>query len=154
MVKCKSNTRFSSIENKVILTQTDTTVGFVSQNHEKLANIKSRPDSKPFIKIYNSFKNINSRIPQNKKAIVRRAKKTTFVIKNRAFRVDNSYKHSQLLRDLNWHYSTSANESSKSFCREFCEDKADIIVEDQNGLNELVSSRLLKINNIKIKALR
>jgi tRNA A37 threonylcarbamoyladenosine synthetase subunit TsaC/SUA5/YrdC len=154
MVRCKSNTRFSSIKNKVILTQTDTTVGFVSQNHEKLANIKSRPQSKPFIKIYNSFKHIQSRIPQNKKALVRRAKKTTFVVKNRAFRVDNSFKNSELLRELNWHYSTSANENAKSFCREFCEEKADIIIEDQKGLNELSSSRLLKINNTKIKALR
>lgn len=119
MVRCKSNTRFSSIKNKVILTQTDTTVGLISQDHSRLAHIKSRPNSKPFIKIYNSFSSINSRIPQSKKNIVRRSKKTTFIVKNRAFRVDSSYKQSQLLRDLNWHFSTSANEIGKNFERDF-----------------------------------
>ncbi|WP_373073931.1 hypothetical protein [Sulfurimonas sp.] len=154
MVRCKSNTRLSSIKNKVILTQADTTVGFISQNHNRLSEIKERPNAKPFIKIYNSFRSIQSRIPKSKKNLVRRANKTTFIVKNKAFRVDKTYKNSQLLRDLEWHYSTSANEIGKSFCREFCEDKTDIIVEDQNGLNELASSRLIKINNTKIKALR
>ncbi len=160
MVRCKSDTRLSSIDTDssqnlpVILTQTDTTVGFVSQNHSKLADIKSRPLNKPFIKIYDSFSSIETRIPKNRKNLVRRSKKTTFVVKNKAFRVDNTYKNSQILRDLKWHYSTSANESSKNFDREYCVDKADIIVEDKNGLNELSASKLLKINSYKIRSLR
>jgi len=154
MVRCKSNTRFSSITSSVILTQTDTTVGFISQNNNKLAHIKERSSSKPFIKVYNSFKHIKIRIPQNKKNLVRRSSKTTFIVKNNAFRIDSTHKYSQILRELKWHYSTSANENSKKFNREFCEDKADILIENKNGLHELSSSRLLKINNIKIKVLR
>jgi len=154
MVRCKSNTRFSSINKSVILTQADTTVGFVSQNYSKLSSIKSRPDSKPFIKIYNSFSELNYRVPQNKKNLVRRSKKTTFIIKNIAFRIDATYKNSQILRDLKWHYSTSANDKGKNFDRDFCENKADIIIEGKNGLHELTSSKLLRINEYKTRSLR
>ena len=154
MVRRKSNTRLPSINDKVILTQTDTTVGFVSQNHSKLSCIKSRPSSKPFIKIYNSFSSLKNRIPQNKKNLLRRSKKTTFIVKNIAFRIDASNKNSEILRNLTWHYSTSANEAGKNFDREFCESKADIIIEDKNGLHELSSSKLLKLNNSRIRSLR
>ena len=77
------------------------------------------------------------------------SKKTTFIVKNKAFRVAQSHLNSQLLRDLKWSYSTSANETNKKFSREFCEDKADIIIEDKNRLHESGSSTLLKINNSK-----
>ncbi len=224
MVRCKSTSRFSSINEDIILTQTDTTVGFVSQNHTKLSEIKSRPTSKPFIKIYAKF-HIDSlvkpendekgetrhskldttshskldttrhskfdttrhskfdtthhskfdttrhskldttrhskldlesipRIPKKHKNLVRRAKKTTFVVKNIAFRVTTNLKNSQILRDLEWHYSTSANKAGKNFDREFCESKADIIIENKDGLSELSSSTLIKLNNFKIRKLR
>ncbi len=154
MVRCKSTSRFSSVSKDVILTQTDTTVGFVSQNHTKLSEIKSRPTSKPFIKIYNSFLACESRIPQSKKNFVRRSKKTTFIVKNKAFRIISNLKNSQILRDLEWHYSTSANEATKNFNREFCESKADIIIENKDGLSECSSSNLIKLNNHKIRKLR
>lgn len=148
MVKSKSNSRLSSI----VLTQTDTTVGFISQNREKLYEVKSRANDKPFIQVYSSLycllKN-NHRIPQNKKQLIRRAKKTTFIVKNKAFRIAKSSLNSQFLRNLEWNYSTSANESGRNFNLEFCEDKADIIIQDKNGLHENSSSSLFKINNSK-----
>ena len=73
MVKSKVTSRLSSID-KVILIQTDTTVGFVSQNGEKLSLIKSRESSKPFIKIYSNFKTLalhNHRIPNKQKKMLR-----------------------------------------------------------------------------------
>jgi tRNA A37 threonylcarbamoyladenosine synthetase subunit TsaC/SUA5/YrdC len=157
MVRCKSDTRFSSIKNKVILTQADTTVGFVSQNHTRLTEIKSRPSSKAFIKIYDSLKTAlldAPRIPKKHKNLVRRAKKTTFIVKNTAFRVDARKKNSQILRDMSWHYSTSANEAGKDFDYKFCYSKADIIIQDKSGLNQLSASKLLKINHLKIRSLR
>ena len=152
MVKFKSTTRLPSIDSSVVLTQTDTTVGFISQDKVKLYEIKSRNPSKPFIKVYSNFSEFSShgnRVPKSKKNLVRRSKKTTFIIKNRAFRIAQSHLNSQVIRDLKWSYSTSANESSKRFDREFCEDKADIIVEDKDGLCESSSSTLLKINYVK-----
>lgn len=157
MVKCSSTARFSSLKVSVILTQTDTTVGFVSQNKDKLYKIKSRQNTKPFLKVYSSFKNlfeVGNRIPQKQKNYVRRSKKTTFIVKNRAFRVAKNSLNSNILRNSTWHFSTSANEANKRFDREFCENKADIIIEDKNGLYEDSSSSLIKISNSKRKKIR
>ncbi|WP_457746992.1 hypothetical protein [Sulfurimonas sp.] len=156
MVKINSTTRFSSINRDIILTQTDTTVGFLSQDAEKLAKIKSRPNTKPFIKVYTSFKALckDFRVPNKKKNLIRRSKKRTFIVNNQAFRVSNYNLNSQILRRTTWFYSTSANESHKSFDREFCEQKSDIIIEDKNTLFEGQSSLLLKINERKMRRLR
>ncbi len=157
MVKSKSFTRLSSLEVSVILTQTDTTVGFLSQNAKKLYEIKSRNTTKPFIRVYSNFKTLLSfghRIPNKFKNSVRRSKKTTFIVKNTAFRVVEPSLDSQILKNLQWNFSTSANESTKKFHREFCEKKADIIVEDNEGLHEYSSSSLIKIGKIKRRKIR
>ena len=141
----------------VILAQTDTTVGFLSQNAKELFEIKSRKETKLFLKVYDSFKeflNDSNRVPSSKKKLIRRSKKTTFIVKNQAFRVFASNLNSQILRDAKWRYSTSANQSAKSFNRNFCEAKADIIIENIDGLCENASSALLKINDSKIRRLR
>lgn len=141
----------------VILTQTDTTVGFLSHNAKKLYEVKSRQSSKAFIKVYRDFtslKNDAIRVPQNFKNEIRRSKKTTFIVKNRAFRVAKSPLNSKILQDLKWSFSTSANESGKNFDREFCEDKADIIIEDKDGLSEKSSSKLYKLGLCKKRRLR
>jgi tRNA A37 threonylcarbamoyladenosine synthetase subunit TsaC/SUA5/YrdC len=157
MVKIDSSSRFSRISSKTILTQTDTTVGFLSQDISLLREIKSRNSAKPFIKVCHNFKSLKNekvRVPNSKKNLLRRSKKTTFIIKNRAFRVAKYTLHSEVLRKLTWTYSTSANESGKKFHRDFCEEKADIIIEDENGLFEGQASKLYKINNTTIRRLR
>jgi len=157
MVKRKSTTRFSSLEVPTVLTQTDTTVGFLSQNADKLYEIKSRTNTKPFIKVFNNFNSFsksNLRIPKNQRNLVRRSRKTTFIVKNRAFRIAKVTLNSQILRDKTWNYSTSANKTKESFNRDFCEDKADIIIENLYGLKQNSSSTLLKINNHKIRKIR
>ncbi len=141
----------------VILTQTDTTVGFLSQDEEKLQDIKQRESSKAFIKLYKDFKTLlvsKHRVPNRFKNRVRRSKRTTYILKNRAFRVVKEYLGSQILRDSLWHYSTSANESKQSFNYEFCENNSDIIVQDKDGLKENSASTLYKMNNSKIKRIR
>jgi len=157
MVKINSSSRFSDITHKIILTQTDTTVGFLSQDATMLREIKSRKNNKPFIKVYSNFKTLKSekiRIPNSKKNLLRRSKKITFIVKNQAFRVAQYEVDSEILRKLKWTYSTSANESEKNFNRDFCEEKADIIVENGNRLFEGEASKLYKINNRAIKRLR
>jgi tRNA A37 threonylcarbamoyladenosine synthetase subunit TsaC/SUA5/YrdC len=140
----------------IILTQTDTTVGFLSQNETKLFEIKSRDTTKQFLKVYKSFKEFskNSRVPKSKRKLVRNSKKTSFIVKNQAFRISNNSLDSQILHNYGWNYSTSANESAKKFNREFCESKADIIIENSDRLSEQKASSLLKINNTKIRKLR
>lgn len=152
----------------IILTQTDTTVGFLSQDAARLYEIKSRKKSKPFIKVYSDFKTLlapkgfgslclgtcSNRVPQSQKNRVRRSKKTTFIVKNRAFRVAKTLLDSNILRNSTWYFSTSANESEKNFDREFCESKADIIIENKNALYESSSSTLIKINAVKGRKIR
>ena len=157
MVRLKSHTRLSRLRMRVILAQTDTTVGFLSQNQKKLQEIKKRSQTKKFIKVYKEFKALNTsrtRIPQKFKNTIRRAKKTTFIVKNSAFRVSDSPLYSQVLRDLKWHYSTSANESGLDFDMSFCIDKADIIVQNKDGLHQKSSSSLYTLNNQKRRKLR
>jgi len=157
MVKNKSNTRLSSLVVPVILSRTDTTVGFLSQDDTKLYTIKSRHSTKPFIKIYVDFKTLKAhkhRVPNRFKNTIRRAKKTTFIVKNRAFRIAQPTLNSQVLRNIDWHYSTSANESGKTFNREFCEKKADIIIEDKYMLSEATASEIIKVNKLKKRRLR
>ena len=157
MVKLNSNTRLPTKVVNTILTQTDTTVGFLSGDSLKLQEIKSRDASKPFIKVYSSlkaFKEDSNRVPSSQKSRIRRSKKTTFIIKNRAFRIASSSLNSSFLRANEWNYSTSANESDKNFNREFCESKADIIIEDKNSLYEGKASSLYRINSKRMERLR
>ena len=152
-----SNTRLSSINLSVVLTQTDTTVGFLSEDNLKLQEIKSRQSNKPFIKVYKNLKSFQAdgkRVPNSKKFLVRRSIKTTFIIKNSAFRVAQDTLNSSILRKAQWNYSTSANESGKKFDREFCESKADIIIENKDSLHEGSPSSLFRINSRKMERLR
>ncbi len=156
MVRCNSTSRLPSINSLVILAQTDTTVGLLSQDANKLQTIKQRPALKPFIKVYKKFQTLSCelRIPNEQKNRVRRAKKTTFIVKNMAFRVAEDSANSSQLRKSLWNYSTSANESGKKFQNAFCEEKADIIIETEVPLHEGNSSVLYKINRKKRVRLR
>jgi tRNA A37 threonylcarbamoyladenosine synthetase subunit TsaC/SUA5/YrdC len=157
VVQINSSSRLLTIEAKILLTQTDTTVGFLSQNETRLRAIKSRQDLKPFITVYKNFSSLlqkRVRVPNRQKNRVRRSKKTTFIVKNFAFRVAQDTLESSILRTLAWNYSSSANESGKKFDRNFCEEKADIIVEDKYSLHEGPASSLYKINSKKTKRLR
>ena len=157
MVRISSDTRLSRQSVKVVLTQTDTTVGLLSQDEKKLQDIKKRESSKPFIKVYKNFKTLlasSNRVPNKFKNTIRRSKRTTFIVKNIAFRVAEDSLDSQILRDAYWNYSTSANESGKNFDRSFCEKKADIIIENKDILRELSSSSLYIINQEKRKKIR
>ena len=142
---------------KVILAQTDTTVGFLSQNASRLAQIKERPQDKPFIQSFDSlqsFKLQGGRVPKKFKKHLRQAKNTSFVINNSAIRIVSSGPHHQLLKKYSWLYSTSANARSLPFERDFADIHADLIIEDARGLFEGSASKIYKINQTKLKQLR
>ena len=141
----------------VYLAQTDTTVGFLSQDAHKLSEIKERPSHKPFIQSFDSLKtytNMGGRVPNRYKNRLRRSKSTTYVINNIAIRIVSEGQHHQLLSKHGWMYSTSANEKGKSFEKDFAERQADLIIEDERGLFEGNASAIYKINRRQIKQLR
>ena len=48
------------LSKQVFLTQTDTTIGFVSQDAERLTHIKQRPPHKSYIKAVNSLQTLKT----------------------------------------------------------------------------------------------
>ena len=141
---------------KIILTQTDTTVGFLSQNASRLEAVKMRPENKSFLKVYAELKQLKQdiRIPDLHKHRVRHSKKTTFVLKNQAFRFVSDPEHTNLIKPFGWLFSTSANKSGEKFDRDFCLQVSDIIIEDFRGLTEQSASTIFKLNTSHIKQLR
>lgn len=141
---------------KIFLAQTDTTVGFLSQDPQRLREAKGREESKPFLKVFSSLQTLRMqlRIPNAHKRRVRYSRKTTFIVKNQAFRYVTDPEHSRLIDRHGWFYSTSANESGASFDPSFCFDRADWIVEDNRGLSERSSSKIYRLGQKRLKRLR
>ncbi len=139
------------------LVQTDTTVGFLSQDSDKLLHVKNRPNNKNFVRVYSDFKSFKkekNRISNTHKRYVRSAHKTTFISKNRASRIINSSKHHNFLKNFSYMYSTSANLSGESYNEEFARDVAEIIVEDINGFNNNRASKMIKLSHTRKVRLR
>ena len=143
------------IKEKIILTQTDTTIGFVSQNAEKLTEIKQRPPHKHYIKAVNSLRTLKTftRVPSSHKNRVRRAKKTTFVMPDtHSYRVIRDPHHLLLLDRLKWAYTTSANLSDQPYDESFAKEAADILIMPLKENKQV--SHIYKINNQTIKRIR
>jgi len=141
---------------QVILAQTDTTVGFLSQSSQRLQQIKMRDTAKPFLRVYADFKMLRNdiRIPPLYKRRVRYARKTTFIVKNQAFRYVDEPNHSRLIKKYGWLYSTSANESGKNYDEAFCQSFSDLIIEDYRGLSEKSASQIYRLTPTRLKQLR
>ncbi len=140
--------------NKIYLVQTNTTVGFLSQNLSKLNKIKNRPKNKKFLKVISDFNQL-PRIPKSHRKRVRKTPNTnTYIIKNEAYRVILEPHHREFLNKFKWMYSSSANESGKNFDEKFAKDNADILVIDKRGYFENTPSKIYKLSKNKIKKLR
>ena len=86
----------------IYLAQTDTTVGFLSQDLKKLNAIKNRPLNQPCLICVSKFRNLQnfSRIPKKYKNLIRRSKKTTFIYPNsQAIRVVKDHPHTKKQRE-------------------------------------------------------
>jgi len=141
--------------NQVFLTQTDTIIGFVSQDADKLTAIKQRPPHKHYIKAVNSLQTLQTftRVPTLHKNRVRRTKRTTFVMPNRfSYRVVKDTHHLHLLNRLKWAYTTSANLSSESYDETFAKQSADVIILPLKETHQ--SSNILKLGKHTLKRIR
>lgn len=140
----------------VYLIQTDTTVGFLSRSSIRLAAAKSRPPQKPFLKVCDSFKTLNTfiRVPNAHKNFVRRARACTFVCNHQALRVVHDPIHLRFVQRLKWCYSTSANASGTRYDAEFAHACADVVVTDRRGLSERTPSRIIRLGHTRTKRLR
>jgi len=145
-------------KNKVYLTQTDTTVGFLSLDDKKLANIKNRPTTQKTLRVVDSFKTLktHTRIPKQYRKLVRNSKNTTFIYPNgESFRVvDKDSNHHKFIEKFGTMYSTSANNSGESFNLDFARENCDIEVLSNQSYSETTSSSIVKISNQKLVKIR
>ncbi len=143
--------------NLVYLVQTDTTVGFLSQNKKALAKAKKRDPKQPFLIATDSFAKQKQfvRTPVKFKKSVRRARKTTFLYPNRkAVRVVCEKNHRSFLQRFGFMYSSSANASKHPFVLSYAVETADVIVEDARGFHEGAASSIYRLGKRTKKKLR
>jgi len=139
----------------VFLTQTDTTVGFVSRNKKQLTHIKKRPPHKHYIKALNSLETLKrfTRVPSVHRNRIRRAKRTTFIMPDgHSYRVIKDKHHLLLLDRLKWAYTTSANLSGHIYNEAFAIEAADVIVRPLH--NEKHPSTILKLGKTQQRRIR
>ncbi len=143
------------LKDKIFLTQTDTTIGFVSQNADKLTEIKQRPPHKHYIKALPSLKTLKSftRLPNIHKNRVRRAKKTTFIMPDgHSYRIVQDKHHLLLLNRLGWAYTTSANLSSEAYDEDFAKKSVDVIITPLKQKHS--ASNIYKLGKNTLKRIR
>ena len=143
------------LKDKVFLTQTDTTIGFVSQNPDRLTNIKQRSPYKYYIKAVNSLFTLKSftRIPSAHKNTLRRSQRTTFIVPDgNSYRVVYDKHHLLLLNRIKWAYTTSANLSSEAYDEDFARESVDIVIEPLT--QNIQPSKMYKLGKHSIKRIR
>ncbi len=143
--------------NLLYLTQTDTTVGFVSTSIKKLSNAKQRDEKQPFLIAVDRYKKLKqlSRVPKKYRKMVRNSTKTSFLYpNNKAIRVVKNSNHVEFLKEFDFIYTTSANKNAELFDIEYAKEIAEVIIETKEGLFEATSSGIIKLGKRKIKRLR
>ncbi len=144
-------------QDAVYLTQTDTTVGFVSHNPLALSLAKHRDPTQPLLICVDSFKKqkLLTRTPKQFRKQLRRTKKTTFIYKNKkAIRIVTQTAHARFLKRFSFVYSSSANENKKDYDLSYAINHADIIVEDHHGFSQNIASSIFHLHKNKIDKLR
>ncbi|MGB5866241.1 MAG: Sua5 YciO YrdC YwlC family protein [Arcobacteraceae bacterium] len=137
----------------VYLTQTDTTVGFLSQDDKKLCSAKQRDPNQKILQVVDKYRTLKKfvRIPQKHKKFIRQAKTTTIIYPNKlAFRVvDIDSKHQNFLKKFHIMYSTSANKTKNNFEINYATLNSDVLVDTKEGFKEKQASSIYKINKVK-----
>jgi len=144
--------------NKVYLVQTDTTVGFLSNDPYKLSITKQRDPKQKILRAVDSFKTLKEqvRVPNKFKRQIRNSTKTTFIYPNGdSFRVvDRDDSHQNFLKKFHIMYSTSANVTKQEFNEEFAVNNADIVVFTKDSFSNTSSSKIYKLGKTSVIRIR
>jgi len=146
---------YNRLKEHLFLAQTDTTIGFVSQNAQKLTERKLRPPHKHYIRAVNSLETLRTfiRVPTLHKKRLRRGRKTTYIMPNGdSYRVIRDPFHLLLLNRLKWGYTTSANLSGMPYDEAFAYRAADIIITPFRERQE--ASAIYKLGKTTLKRIR
>ncbi len=138
------------------LTQTDTTIGFVSQDTSKIDQAKKRLPNKHYICVINSLKTLQkfTRVPTKYKNRIRRSKQTTFIMPNGlSFRVAKDSRHNLLLDRVKWLYSSSANLSGAVYNEAYAKEMTEVVVSFPNQVKG-DSSKVYRLSHTNLKVIR
>jgi len=141
---------------ELYLTQTDTTIGFVSQDSSKIDKAKKRLANKHYIRVVNSLEILQkfTRVPTAHKNRVRRASRTTFIMPSGySFRVVKDTEHKLLLDRLQWAYSSSANLSGAEYDAIYAKEQAEVVVNFSMQKRGKVS-RIYRLGQKRMKVIR
>lgn len=144
-------------KNLIYLAQSDTTVGLLSSDFERLNHLKGRNKDKPVLSEVNSLQTLKNltRVPNKFKNQVRRSAKCTFIYPNGcSFRVVKDELHLGFLNHFGQMYSTSANKTGKEFEYKEAISMCDVLIIDKRGISSKTSSSIFKINRSRIKKIR
>ena len=142
--------------NKLYLTQTDTAIGFVSQEAFKIDKAKKRLPNKYYIRVVNSLAilKIFTRVPKKHKNSIRRSKLTTFIMPNGlSFRVVKDTQHNLLLDRLGWTYSSSANLSGSEYDETYARENTEVLISFPSK-KEGKASKIYKLSQTNIRSIR
>lgn len=143
-------------DSKLYLTHTDTSIGFVSQDPDKIDKAKRRKPNKHYIKVVNSLETLKtfSRVPNKYKKQIRQAKRTTFIMPNGlSLRVVKNTEHNLLLDRLKWVYSSSANLSGAEYDEGYARDNAEVVVFFPKQINR-EASKIYRLSQNNIRSIR
>lgn len=133
---------------RVVLIQSDTTVGLVSQDGARLNQIKGRPPCQPLIETVASLAVLKSslRVPLAVRGAIRRLKRTTVAYpQGRALRLVSG-DHARQLEGLGWCYSSSANPTGGGYDESWAKERADIWCLRPQGFKPRAASRILRLS--------
>ena len=149
------------IKNIIYLAQTDSIAGFLCSNQSKINEIKNRDLSTKNIMAISSFARIKQiknfpRIPQKHKNLVRRSKKTSFIVGDFSFRViDKQSNHFRFINKFDYMYSSSANLHNESFDFDIAFRLCDVCVFGKNKINsQNKASKIIKLHKNKQEIVR
>jgi tRNA A37 threonylcarbamoyladenosine synthetase subunit TsaC/SUA5/YrdC len=118
-------------ENPVILSETDTAIGFLSQNPSSLDRVKQRAEGMRYITALPSLRALNGRcrVPLVHRKRVRRERGTTFIFPcGDSYRVISDDRHLLLIKRFGWMFTTSANLTGEPYDRDYAISVADIVI--------------------------
>ncbi len=135
----------------IYLTQTDTTVGLLSCDAIRLAEVKDRPSAQPFLKACGRLAQTVriGRVPPRFRPMVRRSEKTSFILPNgRSFRRVTG-PHADFLELTGPCYTTSANLHGRPLDTTWAKGAADVVIEGPEGLHEGPPSTIWRLGRKK-----
>jgi len=144
-----------SLDRLLFLTDTDTTVGFLSKDPQRLDRAKKRPASKHYITALPSLKELTARtrIPRKFRSRIRRSRRESYIFPSgRSYRIVRDARHLLLLRRLKWAYTSSANLSETPFDEAYAREAADVTVEPLGPPR--APSRIYRLGRRKMRRLR